>query len=285
MTSEPALPAHDPDADGQRVECHWCHGQSPVGAQSCATCGAPSPHTGGAVASRSEVPDLHPGERLLRGRWSWLDVLIVGPILASSIYYYVGLPLGTWLILHNQPVKAALLRGSTASMILTGAAVRTSGLSIWVALLAPLPITMCIDPCFFYGGRRYGRVLIDYLGRNDPRWSRRLARGERIFARFAGWAVFLAPVIWLPNAVFYFLAGETRRMPFWQFILLDAAGELAFIAEIEALGYFIGKPAEDVATTLSRYSLPIVVGMVVLMVVFSAVGGARRARVSGGPGR
>ena len=57
--------------------------------------------------------------------------------MASSIYYYAGLPLGTWLILHNQPVRAALLRGSTASMILTGAAVRTSGLSIWVALLAP----------------------------------------------------------------------------------------------------------------------------------------------------
>jgi hypothetical protein len=88
----------------------------------------------------------------MAGRWGWLDVLIVGPLVASSIYYYVGIPLGTWLILHNQPVKAALLRGSTASMILTGAAVRTSGLSIWVALLAPLPITMCTDPCFFYGG-------------------------------------------------------------------------------------------------------------------------------------
>src|ERR1039458_5037972 len=132
---------------------------------------------------------------------------------------------------------------------------------------------------------RCGYSRIDFLGRNDPRWDRRLARGERIFARFAGWAVFLAPVIWLPNAVFYFLAGETRRMPFWQFILLDAAGELAFIAEIEALGYFIGKPAEDVATTLSRYSLPIVVGMVVLMVLVSVVTGARQARTGSGPAR
>ena len=257
MTSEPVGPARDPDFD--------------------------SPPAGAGAASGGGRATLHPGERLLQGRWGWLDVLIVGPILASSIYYYAGLPLGTWLILHNQPVRAALLRGSTASMILTGAAVRTSGLSLVVALLAPLPITMCTDPCFFYGGRRYGRVLIDFLGRNDPRWSRRLARGERIFARWAGWAVFLAPVIWLPNAVFYFLAGETRRMPFWQFILLDAVGELAFIAEIEALGYFIGRPAEDVANVLSGYSLPIVIGMVVLLVVVSAVGGARRARTGSGP--
>jgi membrane protein DedA with SNARE-associated domain len=74
-------------------------------------------------------------------------------------------------------------------------------------------------------------------------------------------------------------------MPFWQFILLDAAGELAFIAEIEALGYFIGKPAEDVADSLSKYSLPIVIGMVVLILVVSVVSGARRAGTGSGPAR
>jgi membrane protein DedA with SNARE-associated domain len=258
VTSEPALPAHDPAA---------------------------GPALAGAAQSAGDSAPLPPRRRLIEGHWGWLDVLIVGPLVASSIYYYAGLPLGTWLILHNQPVRAALLRGSTASMILTGAAVRTSGLSIWVALLAPLPITMCTDPCFFYGGRRYGRALIQFLGRSDPRWDRRMARGERIFARWAGWAVFLAPVIWLPNSVFYFLAGEPRKMPFWQFILLDTAGELAFIAEIEALGYFIGKPAEDVAKSLSNYSIPIVIGLVVLMVVVSAVSGVRRARTGSGPAR
>ncbi|HYA01393.1 MAG TPA: AIM24 family protein [Candidatus Binatia bacterium] len=29
------------EAVGQRVECQWCHSHNPVGAQSCATCGAP----------------------------------------------------------------------------------------------------------------------------------------------------------------------------------------------------------------------------------------------------
>ena len=258
MTSEPALPARDPAAGSPPTE---------------------------AARSAGDPAPLPPRQRLIEGHWGWLDVLIVGPLVASSIYYYAGLPLGTWLILHNQPVQAALLRGSTASMILTGAAVRTSGLSIWVALLAPLPITMCTDPCYFYGGRRYGRALIQFLGRSDPRWERRMARGERIFARWAGWAVFLAPVIWLPNSVFYFLAGEPRKMPFWQFILLDAAGELAYIAEIEALGYFIGKPAEDVAESLSKYSLPIVIGTVVLVVLISVVAGARQTRSGSGPAR
>jgi membrane protein DedA with SNARE-associated domain len=226
---------------------------------------------------------LPPGQRLLRGRWGWLDVLIVGPVLAVSIWYYVGYPLGTWLVLHNQPIKAALLRGSIPAMILSGAEVRTSGLSLWLALLAPLPITWCTDPCYFFGGRRYGRALIEFLGRSDPRWPRRMARGERIFARWAGWAVFLAPVIWLPSGLFYFLAGETRRMPFWEFILLDGAGELAFIAEIVALGYFIGKPAESFVNALSNYSLPIILGTVVLIVVVSALGSRRRAGMRPGP--
>ena len=237
------------------------------------------------AAGEDEEPAPGSGAGIFQGRWGWIDVLILGPILASSVYYYLGIPLGNWLILHNQPVRAALLRGSVASMVLSGAAVRTQGLSLWVALLAPLPITMVTDPCYFYGGRRYGRALVDYLSRSDPRWAKRVARGERIYTRFAGWAVYLAPVIWLPNTVFYFLAGETRRMRFWQFILLDAAGEISFIAEIVALGYFIGKPAEDVVTALSPYSLWIILGTVAVMVALSVVGSVRSARSGSWPGR
>jgi membrane protein DedA with SNARE-associated domain len=246
-----------------------------------ATAGAPHPaidplEDAGAPPVGADEVALHPGERLLQGRWGWLDVVIVGPMLAKSVYYYAGIPLGQWLILHRHPIRASLLRGSIPALILSGAGVRTSGISIWVALFAALPYTMVTDPCFYYGGRRYGRVLIDYFCRTDPRWTRRMARGERIFARYAGWAVFLAPVIWLPNEVFYFLAGETR-MRFSRFIVLDVAGQLAFIAEIVALGYFIGQPAENLATALSRYTLWIVAGTVILIIAASVAGGVRRA--------
>jgi membrane protein DedA with SNARE-associated domain len=238
---------------------------------------AATPARHGPEAPRPEGPGqpLAPGQRLLSGRWGWLDVLIIGPILAQSVWYYAGIPLGQWLILHNHPIRAALLRGSTLAMVLSGAAVRTGGINLWVALLAPLPMTMATDPCVFFGGRRYGRALIDYLSRSDPRWARRMARGERIYGRFAGWAVFLAPVIWLPNAVFYFLAGETG-MRFPRFILLDSAGELLFIAEMVALGYFIGRPAEDVVNALSRYSWWIIGGTLALAVALSTMNRLRR---------
>lgn len=224
---------------------------------------------------------LTPGERLLGGKWGWLDFVIVGPVAASTVWYYVGTPLSTWLILHNRAVQAALLRGAVAAMILSGAEVRTGNVGLWAALLAPLPITWCTDPCYYLAGRRYGRVLIDFLCRTDPRWTRRVARGERIFARLSGWAVFLSPSFWLPGGVFYFLAGETR-MPFWRFIILDGLGEMTFIAEIVAIGYFIGKPAETFVNSLSAYSLWIILGTVVLLVVISALGG-RRGRVNPKP--
>ncbi len=232
---------------------------------------APSDGSRRPLPARRKVPGQHP----LGGRWGWLDGLIVGPIVAQSIWAYAGIPLGQWLILHNQPIRAALLRGSTLAMILSGAGVRTGGISIWVALLAPLPMTMATDPCVFFGGRRYGRALIAHLIRSDPRWARRIARGERIYGRFAEWAVFLAPAIWLPNAVFYFLAGETG-MRFRRFILLDAAGELLFIAEMVGLGYFIGRPAEDAVNALSRYSWWIIGGTMALAVVLSVVSRLRR---------
>ena len=255
MSSEPDAPARDPDVD-------------------------PPPQ--GTAPPGTGVAALHPGERLLRGKWGWLDFLIVGPVLATSVWYYVGTPLATWLLLHNRPIQAALIRGAVAAMILSGAEVRTSNVSLWLALLAPLPITWFTDPCYYLGGRRYGRVLIDFLCRTDPRWTRRVARGERIFGRFSGWAVFLSPSLWLPGGVFYFLAGETR-MPFWRFILLDGAGEIAFIAEIVAIGYFIGKPAETFVNSLSGYSLWIILGTVALVVAFSALGGPRRGKVTPGP--
>lgn len=255
MSSEPLLPAIEPPAEP---------GAAPA-----------------AVSKISEHTASRPGQRLLQGCWGWLDALIVGPLIATSVYYYVGLPLGQWLILHNQAVTAELVRGSVLSMILGGSEVRTGSVSLGVALLAPLPITMLTDPCCFFAGRRYGRVFIDYISRSDPRWTRRIAQGERIYARFAGWAVFLAPVIWLPNAVFYFLAGETG-MRFPKFILLDTAGEVLFIAEIVALGYFIGKPAQQWATALSGYSLWIVLGSLALVVALGFVNGLRRQR--GRPG-
>jgi len=211
-------------------------------------------------------------------KWGLIDFLVVGPIMARIVYGLVGVPLGQALTLNRHPLRAALLRGSLSAMVLTGAGVRSGQIWIVAALLAPLPYLMFVDPCLYYGGHRYGRALINYLGQSDPRWKKRLARGERAFARYSSLAVFLAQPIWLlPADVIYFLAGETG-MKFRKFIVLDFLGTVVWVAQVVALGYFIGKPAEDLAAGLSKYTWLIIGGEILVILAISLPSSIRRAR-------
>lgn len=194
--------------------------------------------------------------------WRWTDALILGPIIAKGIYYYAGLWI-TPALLGTKPLLASFLRASLPAMIVSGAAARTGHFPVLLALLAPIPYLMICDPSVYWAGRRYGRSVWTYLGRNDKRWQRRIARGERIYSRFSKLAVFFASPLWLPNEVFYFLAGETR-MSFPLFLALDFGGTLVWVAELVALGYFIGQPAVDIANTISHYSVPVIIALVVV---------------------
>jgi len=208
-----------------------------------------------------------------RARVGWKDVACIGPIVANSIYYWVGVPLQA-LLIGRHPLLLSALRGSIASMVATGAFARVGKVSIVAALIAPVPVSMITDPCYFWAGRRYGRRLLAYLEHNDPRWRKRVARGERFFQRFGVWAVVLAPVLPVPSPLFYLAAGEAG-MPFIVFLLADLAGTLLYIGAIVAAGFAVGQPAVTAAQAISNYALWVVIGIVVLTVVYSVWSGAR----------
>ena len=111
-------------------------------------------------------------------RHRWQDVLIIGPIVVNTIYYYAGLPLNAFL-LGTHPLILEFIRGSTVSMLAAGGFARVGKAALPAALVAPVLISMWTDPCYFYAGRRYGRRIIEYYERSDPRWRKRIARGER----------------------------------------------------------------------------------------------------------
>jgi len=197
----------------------------------------------------------------------WQDVLIVGPIILNSIYYYAGIPLNA-LFIGTRPVFLSFIRGSTAAMIATGGFARIGKASVIAALLAPIPISMVTDPCYFYAGRRYGRRILEYYERNDPRWRKRIARGERFFKRWGVWTVVFAPFLPVPSALFYLAAGEAG-MPFVVFILADLLGTLMYIGMWVGAGWVAGQHAVDVAQTITHYAWWIVGGSVVLVVVWA----------------
>jgi membrane protein DedA with SNARE-associated domain len=204
------------------------------------------------------------------------DFLCLGPILARSIYYYAGIPLGTALQ-FTKPLYAELLRGSTISLIIAGAFAAGGRLPLWAVLLAPIPITMLTDPFYYWAGRRYGRPLIGYLEKHDRRWHRRARRAESFFARWGLWTILFAYFLPVPNDLLYFGAGDAH-LPFWRFIAVDVVGTLLFIGLWVSLGFVIGKPAENVADAVGQYSGRITIALVVVIVAFSTFSAWRSAR-------
>jgi membrane protein DedA with SNARE-associated domain len=207
------------------------------------------------------------------------DFLCLGPILAKSIYYYAGIPLGTALQ-FTRPLYAELLRGSTISLIIAGAFANGGRLPLWAVLLAPIPITMLTDPFFYWAGRRYGRPLVGYLEKHDRRWHRRAARAERFFARWGLWTILFAYWLPVPNDLLYFGAGDAR-IRFLPFIVVDFIGTLSYIGLWVALGFIIGKPAENVADAVGQYSGRITIAIVVLIVAVSTFSAWRGGRLRG----
>jgi membrane protein DedA with SNARE-associated domain len=223
-----------------------------------------------------EAPPTAPDTPRGSLRVGWKDVACIGPIVLNSIYYYVGIPLQAVLLGRN-PVLLEALRGSIPSMVTAGAFARVGRVSLALALLAPVPISMVTDPFYYWAGHRYGRRLLDYLEANDPRWRRRIGRGERFFRRFGVWAIVLAPVLPVPSPLFYMAAGESG-MPFWLFILADLFGTLLYIGAIVAAGWIVGQPAVTFAQAVSNSALWVIIGLVVLAVAWS-VYSSRRSQV------
>jgi membrane protein DedA with SNARE-associated domain len=204
------------------------------------------------------------------------DFLCLGPILAKSVYYYAGIPLGTALQ-FNRPLFAELLRGSTISLIIAGAFASGGRLPLWGVLLAPIPYTMLTDPFYYWAGRRYGRPLVGYLEKHDRRWHKRARRAESFFGRWGLWAILLAYFVPIPNDLLYFGAGDAR-IGFWRFIAVDLVGTLMFISLWVSLGFVIGRPAERVADAIGQYSGRITIALVVVILGFSVLSAWRGSR-------
>jgi membrane protein DedA with SNARE-associated domain len=204
------------------------------------------------------------------------DFLCLGPILAKSVYYYAGIPLGIALQ-FTRPLYAELLRGSTISLIIAGAFAASGRLPLWAVLLAPIPYTMLTDPFYYWAGRRYGRPLVGYLEKHDRRWHRRARRAESFFARWGLWTILFAYFLPVPNDLLYFGAGDAR-IRLWRFLGVDFAGTLLFVGLWVSLGFIIGKPAENVADAVGQYSGRITIALVVVIVAVSTLSAWRGAR-------
>lgn len=204
-----------------------------------------------------------------------VDVLCIGPIVLASLWALFGTPISPGLI-ATHPVLLEALRGSVAAMIAAGSYARVGTVPLWQAILAPLPILIWVDPFYYWAGRRYGRMLLDYYRRQSPKMERRIDRAETTFAGYGIWTILFNP--FLPFAPFLFLAAGETRMPFWKFLAADIVANLMYIATVVSLGWFAGQRGVDVAETISHYGLYLTAALVVLVVVMAFRQGGATAR-------
>lgn len=205
------------------------------------------------------------GAPVARGR---AEKLCLAGFAFGILYTFATIPLGPSL-LGRDPVLLELLRGSIPAMVTAGAFARVGEASLLLAVLAPLPSLMMFDPFSWWAGRLWGPKLTQYAGVRTERGRRRLARGLRFAERFRGPAIVLAPYLPIPSALVYAAAGWTG-MGFAQFLALDLLGALSWIGLNVGLGYAIGQRAVDVAKGISHYSLIVTLGLIAVIVLWSA---------------
>ena len=142
------------------------------------------------------------------------------------------------------------LPGETA--LVTAAVLASRGHFDLAAVIAVAAAAAIVgDNGGYWAGRLGGRRLLERW-RWLQRWSSRvLPWAERFFARHGGKTVFLARFIAVLRVTAAWMAGVSR-MPWWRFLVWNAAGGIVWAIGVGLLAYFAGRA---VAEAFGRYGL------------------------------
>lgn len=201
------------------------------------------------------------------------DIACWAAVVGSGLFLLIILPFRAALV-GTHPVIGELLNGSTESVISAAAFARTGHGSLVVAILAAFPGMMKFDLVWWWAGRLWGeRLILLISGRRShgPKYMERVHRWGR---RFTWPAVVVSPFLPIPNTIVYAVAGWAG-MSLVAFIVLDLIGTALWVGLLIGLGWELGHHAVVVAQTISKYSLWISLGIVVIVLV-GQFRGARR---------
>jgi len=119
----------------------------------------------------------------------------------------------------------------------------------------------------YYAGMWGGRPFLERYGRWVLITPRELDIADRWFGRYGEIAVFasrLLPVV----RTFISLPAGIARMNVWRFSLLSFAGSFPWSFGLAWAGYLMGKNWEDISKYLRPVSIPIAIGVVLLVCFF-----------------
>ena len=180
------------------------------------------------------------------------------------------------LIAHGLLLLFALVAMESAGVPLPGetalvaaAVLAQRGHYSLVAVIAVAAVAAIVgDNIGYWIGRKGGRALLRRVPVLHAYAERALPPSERFFRRHGAKTVFFGRFIAILRVTAAWVAGISR-MPWWRFLLWNAAGGIVWAAVVGVVAYVFGRAAAD---AISRYGLFGAIAVVALgVIVFVAL--------------
>jgi len=153
------------------------------------------------------------------------------------------------------------LPGETA--LVTSAALASAGKLNIVAVIAVASAAAILgDNGGYWIGRKGGRELLERWGPVAKHARKVLPRAERLFTKHGGKTVFFGRFVAVLRITAAWMAGISR-MPWWRFLVFNAAGGILWATLVGLVAYYSGKAAAHAIQTYGLYAA----GAIVLIVI------------------
>jgi membrane protein DedA with SNARE-associated domain len=177
-----------------------------------------------------------------------VELVAIFGISLEHLVSTVGLPLLFALVLLES--AGIPLPGETA-LVTAGVLAARGKLNIVEVIVVAAAGAIVGDNGGYWVGRHWGRQLLTRWRRLERFSERVLPPSERFFARHGDKTVFIGRFIAILRFTAAWLAGISR-MPWWRFLVFNAAGGICWATLVGLLAYYVGRAAGD---AVNQYGL------------------------------
>jgi membrane protein DedA with SNARE-associated domain len=181
-------------------------------------------------------------------RLARVEVVAIFGISLEHLVSTIGLPLLFVLVLLES--AGIPLPGETA--LVTASVIAARGkLNIVEVIVVASAAAILGDNGGYWVGRHWGRQLLTRWARLERFSQRVLPPSERFFAKHGDKTVFIGRFVAILRFTAAWMAG-VAHMPWWRFLVFNAAGGICWATLVALLAYYLGRTAGE---ALNQYGL------------------------------